>query len=142
MAKLTSIIAEAMERKPEDTIMALSEYLEYIEETDKRKYEEMTKCFEKIAYSISKEDAESIVKNMRPHGQSWSYEQVKSYVESKGIMDNFINWYLVMNMVYNDYFETAKKYGHHNDVEFYYCLANNFINDPDAKPLKVEKYFK
>ena len=46
-----------------------------------------------------------------------------------------------MNMIYNDYCDTAKLYNLQNDPEFFFSLARDFIEDPDAKPLKVEKYF-
>ena len=36
---------------------------------------------------------------------------------------------------------TAVMVGMQNDDEFYFSLACDFINDPDAKPFKVEKYF-
>ena len=41
----------------------------------------------------------------------------------------------------NDYYDTAKVFGLQNDAEFYLNLAKDFIEDPAAKPLKVEKYF-
>lgn len=44
-------------------------------------------------------------------------------------------------MVYNDFMNTARAYGMQNDVDFFFSLAKDFIEDPDAKPLKVEKYF-
>jgi hypothetical protein len=44
-------------------------------------------------------------------------------------------------MCYNDYYNTAKHYGYAGDAEFYYCLAKDFIEDVDADPFKVEKYF-
>lgn len=46
-----------------------------------------------------------------------------------------------ISMVYNDYYDTAKTFGLQNDPEFYFSLAKDFIDDPNAKPLKVEKYF-
>ena len=46
-------------------------------------------------------------------------------------------WYLNQY----DFSATAKHFGLQNDVEFFYHLAKDFIEDPDAKPMKVEKYF-
>lgn len=78
---------------------------------------------------------------MKPRGQMWSYEQIKKYIEGKGITDRYVDWYLVMNMCYNDYYNTAKMYGLQNEVDFYFHLAKDFIEDPDAEPHKVAKYF-
>ena len=36
---------------------------------------------------------------------------------------------------------TASMVGMQNDENFFLSLACDFINDPDAKPFKVEKYF-
>lgn len=77
-----------------------------------------------------------------PQLQQWSWNQIEDYIKSKDLDPKCTEtWYLVMNMVYNDYYDTAKVFGHLNDVEFFYHLAKDFIDDPDAKPLKVEKYF-
>lgn len=104
-------------------------------------YEDFMMEVEKLAYRIPREEAERIVRNMRPKGQHWSYQQIMDYVQEKGIKNNFVNWYLVMNMVYNDYCDTARAYGLQNDPEFFFCLSKDFIEDPDAKPMKIEKYF-
>lgn len=46
-----------------------------------------------------------------------------------------------MNMTYNDYYDVATNFGHQSDAEFYFELANAFINDIDGSKYKVEKYF-
>lgn len=95
-----------------------------------------------LAYKISASEAEAYVKDMRPAGQHWTCKQVKDYLATKGITTNVTEYYLVMNMVYNDYQRTAQTYGLQNDVEFYFSLARDFIEDVDAKPFKVERYFE
>lgn len=112
-----------------------------LEKSDSRMYKEIMQKMENMAYSISHAQAESIVKSMRPRGQVWSMEQVKEYVKSKGVHDDYCDWYLVMNMCYNDFYSTAKMYGLQNETDFYYNLAKDFIEDPDAEPHKVAKYF-
>lgn len=112
-----------------------------LERSDSRIYKEIMQKMENMAYSISPAQAESIVKSMRPRGQVWTMEQVKEYVTSKGVHDNYCDWYLVMNMCYNDFYSTAKMYGLQNETDFYFNLAKDFIEDPDAEPHKVAKYF-
>lgn len=58
-----------------------------------------------------------------------------------GIYGKCIEYYLVMNMSYNDYYDVATNFGHQGDAEFYFELANAFINDVDGDKYKVEKYF-
>lgn len=124
------------------------EILEYVEEAmdrlkrvDPQFHDAIIQKSEDLAYKIPMEEAEQIVRNMRPKGQYWSYDQIKEYLATKGITKDCVIWYLVMNMVYNDYYGTAKQYGLQNDVEFFYSLAKEFVEDPDAKPHKVERYF-
>lgn len=97
--------------------------------------------FEALAYQIDRPEAETIVKAMKPYGQKWSHDQIKDFVSDKGISEHICNWYLVMNAMYNDYRKTAELVGKSDDAEFYFALAKDFINDVDAKPFKVEKYF-
>lgn len=113
-----------------------------MQRADEGMYAQLKEALEAKAYEISPEKAKEIVQRMKPMGQQWSWHQIKEYITSKGISEDCVEkWYLVMNMVYNDYYNTAKTFGHLNDVEFFYNLAKDFIEDPDAKPLKVEKYF-
>lgn len=122
-----------------DVIVACA--FDYLEHSNMRAYTEVEEKLTKLAYSIDRKTAESIVHNMKPKGQMWSYEQIHSFIMNKGITDNCVNWYLVMNMCYNDYYNTAKQFGYAGDAEFYFSLAKDFIDDPDAEPFKVEKYF-
>lgn len=104
-------------------------------------YDTIMEKLECLAYRIPEDEAESIVRRMSPRGQHWSYNQVKDFVESRGIKSDWTNWYLVLNMCYNDYYDTAKTFDLQDDPEFFFSLARDFIEDADAKPLKVEKYF-
>lgn len=130
------------EKGLECVVNTLEEALCYIQRVDEKMYSHIKGDLEAKAYAISPEEAKSIVQKMKPMGQQWSWPQIEEYIMGKGIDPECVEkWYLVMNMVYNDYYETAKAYGHLNDVEFFFHLAKDFIEDPDAKPLKVEKYF-
>ena len=112
-----------------------------LESRDKELYDKTMHDLEDIAYMISYDEAEKIVKSMKPFGEHWNFDQVKSYIEEKGIYGYCVKYYLVMNMVYNDYHNVALIYGHQDDVDFFFQLADAFINDEDAKPYKVSKYF-
>lgn len=96
---------------------------------------------EEIAYEIPLDKAKDIVRKMRPFGEHWSFETVKHYVESKDVIGQCVYYYLVMNMMYNDYYDVATNFGHQADTEFYFELAHAFINDEDGKKHKVERYF-
>lgn len=143
MDNIHALLSKALEKaadKPE-LIGEVSEALHSLKSCNNAEYKHITDYLKEIAYCIPEEEAIRIVRHMEPKGQCWSFNQVKDYVSSQGITDNYINWYLVMNMCYNDYYNTAKAYNLQNDTNFYFNLAKDFIFDPDAEPFKVEKYF-
>lgn len=136
------LVSKVHEKHPNKLMEIGKEAFEALEYADKRKYEELMGKLEDICYEISQDEAETIVRKMSPKGQVWSINQIKSVLEQhdeKGY--NLVNWYLVMNMMYNDYHNTAEMFGINEDVEFYYSLAYDFIHDVDGKSHKVEKYF-
>lgn len=94
-----------------------------------------------IAYAITPEEARDKVRSMRPYGQKWDYDNVKAFLAAKGINNDVCKYYLCMNMAYNDYYKTAESVGKGEDPEFYFSIARDFINDADASPFKIEKYF-
>lgn len=110
--------------------------------SDMRIQQAVADKMQQIAFRISPAEAEVYVKAMRPAGQNWTYKQVKEYLATKGITERVTDYYLVMNMVFNDYQKTAQLFNIQNDVEFYFSLARDFIEDVDAKPFKVERYFE
>lgn len=142
MGKYRELISKAMEKgNAEEAWDIADEAMERLKKKHPELYDDLMEDLEGLAYKIPAEEAEQIVRAMRPKGQNWSLQQVRDLLHSKGIEGHCVNWYLVMNMCYNDYYDTAKAYGLQSDEDFYFSLAKDFIDDPDAKPYKVEKYF-
>lgn len=99
---------------------------------------------------ITREKAEKWVANMAgsdpaiPHGGKWTMEAVKPFAQKYGFPTSgreFYEFYVVMNAMYSDYYDVAKKFGVANP-DFFAELAKCFIKDKDANPGKVEMYFK
>ena len=120
---------------------AVAEMLDTLERINPKLYKEMVDRLETVAYNIPYEEAERIVRMMTPKGPHWGYNEIEKLCNSKGVTSDITTFYLVMNMVYNDYYNTAHKYGLQNDVEFFWSLASDFIMDADAPSHKVAKYF-
>lgn len=113
---------------------------DYLKNYNKEWYDKFYDEAEDIVYEIGEEQAKQIVNTMKPHGQRWSMEEIGEYIKTKGIMDHKKCYYLVMNMMYNDFARTARQYS--LDIpEFYFDLSYDFVNDIDAKKHKVERYF-
>lgn len=117
----------------------LNKYLPQMQTELKNKFIHELKS---TAYSLDFNEANTIVKNMKPYGEHWTLDAVKPLLIAQNITPSkYIQYYLVMNMCYNDYYKTAEKFGLRDNVDFYFSLARDFIEDPDAKPFKVERYF-
>lgn len=144
MSKYRELITKAIEKGAEEEAWEVTEcFMEKLKKRAMDLYDELMCDLECLSYKITPDEAQKIVRNMRPKGQNWSIQQVRDYCRSKGVDVEkcLVNWYLVMNMCYNDYYDTAKMFDLSGDEEFYHSLAKDFIDDPDAKPFKVEKYF-
>lgn len=90
---------------------------------------------------LTREKAEKWVKTMhgsdpKVRGEMWSYDDAKVLAEERGIPtdgQDMIDFYVVLNMVYNDYAKVAKDHG--IDTEDYFAdLACAWLYDPDGKP--------
>ena len=64
-------------------------------------------------------------------GQHWPIEQTTAVMLSRGLHYDPAVWYAAMNMIYSDYFKTAKKHGV-NTVEFFADMTDAFLDDKDA----------
>lgn len=112
-----------------------------LEKADPKSYEEIMHKMEGMAYAISQPEAENIVRAMKPSGEKWSLRDINDVMQAHGVSGNPTEWYLVMNMAWNDYKATADRFNAGNDTDFYFSIAKDFISDPDAKPYKIAKYF-
>lgn len=127
----------AKKEKMDEVYYRMSDFLK---EHNREWYDKFYEEAEDIIYCIDDDEARCIVGSMQPYGQRWSMEEIRELLKSKGIMDGTKCYYMVMNMMYNDYSRTARQYS--VDIpEFYFDLAYDFINDVDGKKHKVEKYF-
>lgn len=64
-------------------------------------------------------------------GPHWTMEQTKKVMAQKGIQCDPVLFDLTMNMMYSDYSKVAKKLGV-NSIDFYACMAEAFLKDPDS----------
>lgn len=64
-------------------------------------------------------------------GQHWPMEQTTAVMRAHGLHYDPAVWYAAMNMIYSDYFKTAKKHGV-NTVEFFADMTDAFLDDKDA----------
>jgi len=75
------------------------------------------------------------------HGPHWTIEQTKQVMAQKGIECDPTEFYAAMNMMYSDYSGVAKKLGV-NNMDFYAWMAKAFLDDKDARPDKLARYYE
>lgn len=79
-----------------------------------------------------------------PEGGKWSAAEVKPFAIQLGIPQGgskFAEFYAMMNAMYSDYCEVAKKYGV-DQTDFYADMAKAWMNDKDAKKNKTALYYE
>lgn len=90
---------------------------------------------------LTRDKAEKWVRRMygddpRARGEMWTYEDAKKLAEERGLPTDgqeMIDYYVALNMAYNDYCKVAKEHG--VDTEDYYAdLAQAWLYDRDGKP--------
>ena len=74
-------------------------------------------------------------------GPHWSMEQTEQARKQRGIDCDPLEFYVTMNMMYSDYCKAAEKVNA-NSVDFYAYMARAFLDDKDAQPDKLERYYR
>jgi hypothetical protein len=85
--------------------------------------------------TISEDMASNWVNSMYPVGPYWTMEQTTSAMKSMGFSHNKVEFYVVANMMKNDYDDLI-------DDELALHLAHNWLDDKDAKEYKLYEYWK
>ena len=132
------------ESKDTEKMEALGNFLEKVmdclEDLHPDIYKKYLLKLYEIAYGkkLNEELALNWILSMKPYGLKWDKEQTSNVLKEKNINNiNEIDFWAMMNAMYNDYYNTVKE-----DVEEYYNLAKDFINDEDGSKEKVYMYWK
>lgn len=79
----------------------------------------------------------------RENGQKWTVEQCYEVGQKLSIDWNKVSkneWYAVLNMMFSDYYKTAKSFSMQEDTMFFGRLAKDWLFDEDA-PSPCEKLY-
>lgn len=94
---------------------------------------------------LDKRTAEEWLKNLKnadgSKGPHWTMDQARTVMEQLGIDCDPLEGWVAMNMLYSDYAEVAKKLGV-NNVDFWACMAQAFLDDEDAREGKLMLYYE
>jgi hypothetical protein len=124
MEKLSDIL--------EETMYDLKEY-------DETKFYDYKMQIYEIANgkTLSMDMADDWVKSMQPAGLHWTIEETTSAMQKLGYNLDKIEFYVVANMMYNDYFDIVRE-----DETMALKLAYDWLKDVDAKDDKLYCYWK
>lgn len=93
---------------------------------------------------LDQQEAEKWVHHMKnadgTTGPHWSMEKTEEIRTKQGISCDPIQWWTAMNMMYSDYSKVGEKLGI-NNVDFYAALSKAFLDDEDAQPEKLARYY-
>ena len=142
----SKMLKEALEEGYEDMEEIAEEIFEHFKEKDPYKYWCMFFKIHEATHGkhLNEEMAENWVKSMKPYGEHWSKEQTDSVIDQHDLSIDRIDFYAVMNMMYNDY-NKAIESGDMTDEEklnAYIKLSYYFIKDEDFGDNKVYEYYK
>ena len=117
----------------------LSEILYDMKESHRELYEEYKMELYEMAYGkkISDDMAEKWVESMVPVGKYWNIEQTTSAMNNMGYNHDRIDFYVVANMMKNDYADLVD-----DDDTLALKLAHDWLDDDDASEHKLYSYWK
>lgn len=107
------------------------------EEPELYKHIECTLYEDAYGKKINEEMAHQWVRLMQPVGMHWTMEETTGAMKSLGYSLNSIEFYVVANMMYNDYYGIVKE-----DETLALKLAKDWLDDKDAKECKLYEYWK
>lgn len=141
--KIKDYIEKIVNDGKEEDMEALSDMLVEIIYGMKEPHYDKYKCYKmklyEMAYDgkIDKETASEWVESMSPIGQKWTIEETTKFMTTLNYNLNEIDYYIVSNMMYNDYYDLVN-----DNEELALKLAKNWLEDKDANKNKLFNYYK
>ena len=117
----------------------LSDIIYSTKESHPEIYEKYKIELYEMAYGkkLNNEMAEHWVKEMKPVGLHWTIEETTNAMQSLGYNFDITDYFVVANMMYNDYYDLVK-----DDETLALRLAKDWLSDEDAKTDKLYCYWK
>ena len=117
----------------------LTEIIYSTKESHPEIYKEYKMELYEMAYGkkVNEEMAEKWVKEMKPIGMHWTMEETTNAMRSLGYNFDSVDFFVVANMMYNDYYDLVKE-----DETLALKLAKVWLDDVDAKENKLYCYWK
>lgn len=110
-----------------------------IKEDDHKLYEHIECELYESAYGkvVNEEMAYDWVRSMQPVGMHWTMEETTNAMRNLGYNCDVVEFFVVANMIYNDYYELVKE-----NEELALKMAYSWLKDEDSKDHKLYRYWK
>ena len=142
----SKMLKESLEQGYEEIEEIAEEVFEHLKKEDECKFWKIYFKMYETTYGkmLNEEMAEKWVHSMKPYGEHWTKEQTDAVLEKHGLTVDKIEFYAIMNMVYNDYNKAIEtdNMTEEEKLNAYIKLAYYFIKDEDFGPNKVYEYYK
>ena len=110
-----------------------------VKDKEEKLYNHIEMELYEMAYGkkISEEMADEWVHRMKPIGKHWDMEETTNAMYSLGYSLDQIDFFVVANMMYNDYYNLVKE-----EETLALKMAEYWLKDTDAKDDKLYNYWK
>lgn len=141
--KIKSYIDKIVENGKQEDMDKLSSILVEIIYKMKEQHNELYEYYKTCLYEmaegrvISEEMDHEWVEDMQPLGEYWTIEETNNAKKSLGYSDKDLDYYVVANMIRNDYDDVLK-----DNEELALKMAHSWLNDVDTKEDKLYCYWK
>lgn len=136
---INKIVQNGKQEDMEELGDIFSDVMYELKEYNEEDYKEYKSELYEMAFGkkISQEMADKWVKEMQPIGIHWTIEETTNAMQSLGYNFDSVDFFVVANMMYNDYYDLIK-----NDETLALKLAKDWLDDKDAKEDKLYCYWK
>lgn len=136
---INKIVQNGKQEDMEELGDIFSDVMYELKEYDEEDYKEYKSELYEMAFGkkISQEMADKWVKEMQPIGIHWTIEETTNAMQSLGYNFDSVDFFVVANMMYNDYYDLVK-----DDETLALKLAKDWLDDKDAKEDKLYCYWK
>lgn len=134
---ISRIVQNGRQEDMEELGDIFSDVMYELKEYNKEDYMEYKHklCGMAYDYQIDEHMAHEIVEDMKPLGEYWNMDTIKSVIGNDN--HRVEDMYVVMNSLANDYKDIINL----EDAETYIKMAHAWLDDLDAKEHKLWKYF-
>ena len=145
--RLTLKIVECLSQPMDENVAAkLNAYnsaynavCQWSEESRPEKKDVSDKSF---TLDVAEEWASKLQNEDGSSGPHWTMEQAKRIMAQRNISLDPTEFWIAINLIYSDFSPVAKKHGVGGNLDFYVDMAKAFLNDKDAGPNKIARYYE